>query len=832
VLSAPELHKRGLTQSNAGQYQKARSTFRHALDRASDVVTRARVLLSLAHVESELGMLADGIELCRRALSLTDLPTDVQGMIHGQLGLLYMRAGDGDLALAEFGQGLKLLDRESSETTRILLHRALVHQQRGETRLAFLDYESAAAAADRAGEVELLAKIRHNMGETHLLVGDLVTALQLMDAARPILAPLSRSYRAICEQHRAEVLTGAGMVDEASLSLRQAIADFGALGLRQNQAEAEFALTRLLLPEHAAEAGRIARRAQRRFERRGSHVWALRAEVVSLASDVETKRVRTTQIRRRATALEEELRAVGLHFEARAVALQSARAAVLGNDLGSAEARLREISTPRTAMLPTRLLDRQVRSELAAARGHRGRALQHVRRGLADLHTWQSSFGSLDLQSSVAGHGQALALQGLSLAVADGRPEVVFEWSERARALASRVSPVRPPRDDEAAADLGELRRLQTVLSEDIGALQSHGGMVREVARLRQRIRQRAWYQPGPGEVTEPVSLEAARSVLDSTDGAMVAYVYADAVIHALAVTGEDVQLVRLADYPILRGLLDGMQADLDTSAATLPTSMRQVVRAGLEHRLDELASVLVEPLLPLLGNRPIVIVPANALAGIPWTLLPGYAQRPLALPRSASSWIATRAGEVLPRAAGFVAGPRVSRADEEVHKSASQWPRAAVLSGDEAVAERVTALAGQVDVLHSATHGRHSADNPLFSGLELADGPWFGYDIAQLERIPSTVVLSACELGRSTLRWGDETLGMTVAWLHAGARCVIASPALVNDDVACDVLTTTHQRLAQGQQPSYALADAVTAVGGAMGSEAPVPFICFGAGW
>lgn len=624
----------------------------------------------------------------------------------------------------------------------------------------------------------------------------------------------------------------AGMVDEASTSLRHAIEHFGAARLRQNQAEAEYALSRLLLPEHPAEAGRIARRAQRRFERRGSHVWALRAEVVSLSSEVDVNRLEGTRVMSRANVLETELRQVGLQFEARVVALQSVRAAITARDLDTAETRLRGISIPRNAMLPTRLLDRQVRSELAVAKGHRGRALQHVRRGLADLHTWQSSFGSLDLQSSVACHGEALAHQGLSLAIGDGRPDVVFEWSERARALASKVSPVRPPRDEDAAADLSELRRLQSALSEDVASLPNRGGVIRDVTKLRQRIRQRAWYQSGPGEITEPVSLEAARSVLETADGAMVAYVYADDVIHVLVATAEDAQVFPLTDYPSLRSLLDGMQADLDMAAATLRAPMRNVVLAGLEHRLRKLADALVEPLLPMIGDRPVVVVPAGALAGVPWTLLPGYVRRPLTVPRSGSAWMVTRAGAAQPRSAGFVAGPRVPRSDEEVRKSAAQWPRAEVLSGDEAIAERVTAMAADVDVLHSATHGRHSADNPLFSGLELADGPWFGYDIEQLERVPATVVLSACELGRSTVRWGEETIGMTVAWLHAGARCVIASPALVNDDVACEVLTATHRRLARGDRPSFALAHAVADAGGTVGSHAPVPFICFGAGW
>jgi CHAT domain-containing protein len=129
--------------------------------------------------------------------------------------------------------------------------------------------------------------------------------------------------------------------------------------------------------------------------------------------------------------------------------------------------------------------------------------------------------------------------------------------------------------------------------------------------------------------------------------------------------------------------------------------------------------------------------------------------------------------------------------------------------------------------VLHVAAHGRHSADNPLFSGLELADGPWFGYDIDQLSSIPSTVVLSACELGRSSVRWGLETIGMTVAWQHAGTRCVIAAPASVADDVACEVLASTHAGLASGATPAEALSDAVRRLGQPLSS-----FLCYGAGF
>jgi CHAT domain-containing protein len=113
-----------------------------------------------------------------------------------------------------------------------------------------------------------------------------------------------------------------------------------------------------------------------------------------------------------------------------------------------------------------------------------------------------------------------------------------------------------------------------------------------------------------------------------------------------------------------------------------------------------------------------------------------------------------------------------------------------------------------------------------LFSGLQLVDGAWFGYDIDQLTAVPDVVILSACEVGRSSVRAGEELIGMTAAWLHAGARCVIASAAGVSDEVAHDVLTQVHEQLARGVAPDVALAAAVPAVDA---ERPPAPFVCFG---
>ena len=91
---------------------------------------------------------------------------------------------------------------------------------------------------------------------------------------------------------------------------------------------------------------------------------------------------------------------------------------------------------------------------------------------------------------------------------------------------------------------------------------------------------------------------------------------------------------------------------------------------------------------------------------------------------------------------------------------------------------------------------------------------------------MPSVVLLSACEVGRSSVRHRDELIGMTTAWLHAGARWVVASPAAVNDRAAFEALVGVHEQLAAGVDPAVALANAVPAVSA---DSPPVPLVCFG---
>lgn len=774
----------------------------------------AQIVTSLAYVLSETGEHAAAMRLCREALSDRAIAENTRGKLHSQLGLLHMLHGETSTAMAEFDLALATLD-EPATSARVHLNRGNVHLQRKALPAATSDFEHARGFYREAADEYGVAKAVHNLGYTRFLEGDLVAALRDLGEAYPAFAAEGPVMTAMADQDRAEVLMAAGLVEEGTASLASAVEAYGRRRLHQRRGEAELTLARSLVDRDPRAARDAARAALARFRRTGASAWEVRAEATLLAAEVVGGSARAA-LPDRGLELAGVLERQGLRWEAARARLDVARVRVRLGHLDQARAGLPGLRSMGGAPVAVRLLDRDVRAELAAASGQAGRARQHLRAGLTDLHAWQSSFGSLDLQTGVAGQGVRLAARGLALAVESGRPDVLFEWSERARMLASRVQPVRAPEDERIVADLTELR--------EMASERGRRDPERE-AELRQRVRELAWQHRGSGEVADPVTLEELRSDLD--DGcALVAYVLAADRVVALAVTTAGAAWVDLGERAAVDALLGGLLPDLDMAASELPGAMAGFVRQELADRLAAIADVLVTPVLDAVAGRQVVLTPSGVLAGVPWTLLPGFTGRPLTVAQSATSWLARRTTPLRSSGAGFVAGPRVARAEDEVTAAAKEWTGARVLTGEAATAEAVSELAASVDVLHVAAHGRHTAENAMFSGLQLVDGPWFGYDIDRLRHVPDVVILSACEVGRSTVRWGDELIGMTTAWLHAGARCVIASPAAVNDQAAYDVLVAVHEQLAAGIDPATALAAAVPAVSA---DTAPVPLVCFG---
>ncbi len=120
-------------------------------------------------------------------------------------------------------------------------------------------------------------------------------------------------------------------------------------------------------------------------------------------------------------------------------------------------------------------------------------------------------------------------------------------------------------------------------------------------------------------------------------------------------------------------------------------------------------------------------------------------------------------------------------------------------LTGTAATETSFKRLAGEYDILHLATHGYLNRYAPLLSSLQLEpdsknDGQLEVYEILRLKLHASLVTLSACEtaLGSgyfSEIPAGDEFVGLTRAFLSAGARSVVATLWAVNDRSTLDFM-------------------------------------------
>ncbi len=157
------------------------------------------------------------------------------------------------------------------------------------------------------------------------------------------------------------------------------------------------------------------------------------------------------------------------------------------------------------------------------------------------------------------------------------------------------------------------------------------------------------------------------------------------------------------------------------------------------------------------------------------------------------------------PLSMGYSARGRLHRTVAEARAVAAALPGTEMLIEEDATRANFAQAAGDAGLIHIATHGLYRADAPAFSYLELADGRLEAFDIARLKLNAATVVLSACETGVGRLT-GNELMGLARAFLHAGARSVLATHWAVDDEATTGLVADFAGRLAAGRSVAAAL--------------------------
>jgi CHAT domain-containing protein len=114
-----------------------------------------------------------------------------------------------------------------------------------------------------------------------------------------------------------------------------------------------------------------------------------------------------------------------------------------------------------------------------------------------------------------------------------------------------------------------------------------------------------------------------------------------------------------------------------------------------------------------------------------------------------------------------------------------------------------------QAKLLHIATHAHYDAETGAYTGLLLGEDILDIEDIYDWKLQAQLVTLSACQTGMGRWYYGDEIVGITQAFLSAGARSVIASLWQVADEHAADLMAELYTQLENCGEPTKALAEA-----------------------
>jgi tetratricopeptide (TPR) repeat protein len=717
------------------------------------------------------------------------------------------------------------------EQVAALLNRGLAH-------LSLLHLEQARTDLDRALELSVVEgireqefKARHNLGCLEFYAGRFPEAIRLMREADEMDASVQRAR---ARHDLALVLLEVGLLDQARTALRSALAEARADRLRLDEGDIHLDLARcaLLLQQPGSAKAELGA-AVAAYRSRGATQRRRSAALQRAAADVEDARVPKNL---------DQVLAPWLHDdhpvtpEDRLAVRVRAEAALLRGDLTTAEQALLRLRTKAPQGVAAAMHDRLLRARVAAARGEAASARRTVRDALTRLTTTLQPSQSVEVRSALAVHGRRLAAFDLADAMRSGSPRRAFDSVERWRAVSHRLAPVSAELDPRRVELLAELRLIRHVLAgSDFPEGMERNRLREKAVRLEWKVAQADWAtadgvdKGAPGRsAVRAAKLSQVQPLLASEGVTAVVLFDHDGEHYALHVRGNRTTLHPLGPSSHIASLAAQLNRDLRARAFAAPdpalaTAIQRAVDSSV--RLLDTALFASVPAEPGMG---LVVIPGRTLTSVPWNLLPSLAGRPVTVSPSMSRWAGGHSPTTgrPPTTVTALAGPGLTHASREVEDVGSVWRNShplTCLNGATSVDVK-DALASSA-LVHIAAHGNHEEQSPFFSSLRMGDGPVFAHELPR-PLAAQHVVLSACEVGRSDLRPGDEPLGLTAALLALGATSVVAAVAPVRDEVASRAMVRYQEHLASGQSASAALAAAV--------AEHPAAgaFCLFGTDW
>jgi CHAT domain-containing protein len=275
------------------------------------------------------------------------------------------------------------------------------------------------------------------------------------------------------------------------------------------------------------------------------------------------------------------------------------------------------------------------------------------------------------------------------------------------------------------------------------------------------------------------------------------------------------------------RGLAQLVEFVRGTLEARGPPRVDSLWRAPLRSLYRQLIAPIEETGL-LARKTFLVLAPHAELHYLPFAALLDGDERylveryELTVTPSASVWVALGDRPTARTAASVLAlAPRIDALPASGHEvtAIARLAGARVVTGRGATEAAFRRDAPAARVLHLATYGVLNKHNPLFSFVELApggghDGRLEVHEVFGLDLAADLVVLSACQTGLGSgaladVPPGDDWVGLTRAFLHAGARQVVATLWPVDDWATGALMERLYEAAAAEAGASQALAAA-----------------------
>jgi CHAT domain-containing protein len=767
----------------------------------------------------------------------------LSGLIHKNLGICYELIGNYDEALRALAQAETLFQEVGmdEESAALSLSRGSILLNLGRGLESLTAFQAAALIFTNMDNRLRLARCLNNMGNAYLLLGNYSQSLATLSEARRLLSMLdARVDQLILQGLTADVYLALNLYPEAVAEYRAANEGLKEMGMAYQRAWVLWGLGAALIAQSQWEAADTAlSEAATLFQDAGNK---------QLLSGVLLEQTALIAARdERGTAIEQARRALQMVTKEESP-VQRVYALLRLADLVLPVVSLAEALLLEAEQIIITLAIPHLRYRVHQRLGHlfllqgrdqeaepllqaavrqieqlRGNLSQEAIRvsflrdkivayeDLAQLYLSRGDEESLRKALRVTEQAKSRTLADLIMGLVETKLATNAEPEEnqrlqdlRAELNATYNQALRGAQDGERAVSWQELNERSIALTN-------------EISRLSLGLTD---YWTSKATAHAP-SFDTTQTQLSPTLTLLTYHILADEVLVFVYRKGRLRVKRRLADVSTVQKLLQELEIEwarfqveesfIHRHLKHLEKSTQRVLRHLYRHLVAPVAAWLPasEESTPKLG-----VVPHGLLHEVPFqALFDGnrYLIDRFELVYAPSATLLTHYQKPKPlrndRAVVFaVSDPLIPSVIAEARAVAQYLPQTHLFLNEQATLAAFQAQALECGILHLACHGLFRADNPMFSALQLHDGWLTAADVLALDLTDTFVTLSACESGRSDGQRGDEILGLTRAFLGAGARALLVSLWLVEDETSANLMACFYEQLAQGAGYASAL--------------------------